>query len=115
MEGQNISNPIQDIQIISNSSLYVPLIKKETICDPFKKYFPVKNESINPTKEEKLFKKRLKYLYKKIDSISTLLWSHDNHITGKRLRSEIGSEDNQTKWKNKETTQTGYGEIAMVK
>jgi hypothetical protein len=64
--------------------------------------------------EEKLFKKRLNFLYKKIDSTSNLLWSHDNHITGKRLRSENDQEDNKLKWKNKETTQTGYGEIAMV-
>jgi len=65
-------------------------------------------------KEILLFKKNLKFLYKKIDSISNLLWSHDNHITGKRLRSEIDNEDTELKWKNKETTQTGYGEIAMV-
>lgn len=63
----------------------------------------------------KLFKKRLNYLYKKIDSISSLLWSHDNHITGKRLRSENDAEDSKLAWKNKETTQTGYGEIAMVR
>ena len=60
------------------------------------------------------FKKNLKFLYKKIDSISNLLWSHDNHITGKRLRSEIDNEDTELKLKNKETTQTGYGEISMV-
>ena len=65
-------------------------------------------------KETLLFKKNLKFLYKKIDSISNLLWSHDNHITGKRLRSEIDNEDTELKWKNKETTQTGYGEISMV-
>lgn len=62
----------------------------------------------------RLFKKRLAYLYKKIDSISSLLWSHDNHITGKRLRSEHDAEDNKLNWKNKETTQTGYGEISMA-
>ena len=60
------------------------------------------------------FRKKLKFLYKKIDSISSLLWSHDNHITGKRLRSEIDNEDTELKWRNKETTQTGYGEISMV-
>lgn len=63
--------------------------------------------------QKKLVKKRLKYLYKKIDAISSLLWSHDNHITGKRLRSENDQEDNKLHWKNRETTQTGYGEIAL--
>jgi hypothetical protein len=62
-----------------------------------------------------IFKKRLKHLYKKIDSKSSLLWSHENHITGKRLRSENDEEDNKLSWLNKETTQTGYGEIAKVK
>lgn len=60
-----------------------------------------------------VFKRKLKHLYKKIDSVSSLLWSHENHVTGKRLRSEINSEDTKLKWMNKETTQTGYGEIAM--
>jgi hypothetical protein len=62
-----------------------------------------------------IFKKRLKKLYKQIDSNSSLLWSHENHIVGKRLRSEIDEEDNKQPWLNKETTQTGYGEIAKVK
>ena len=75
----------------------------------------VKADIINEVKEAKIFNKKLKYLYKKIDSVSSLLWSHDNHITkGKRLRSENDKEDSQLKWKNKETAQTGYGEIAMV-
>jgi hypothetical protein len=66
----------------------------------------------------KIFKKKLKFLYKKIDSSSSLLWSHDNRLTGakgKRLRSELDNDEKESKWKNKETTQTGYGEIAMVK
>lgn len=66
------------------------------------------------TDDAKRFKKRLKYLYKRIDSISSLLWSHDNHITGNRLRSENDKDDILLKWKNKDTTQTGYGEIALV-
>jgi hypothetical protein len=72
-------------------------------------------EELEKESQNALFKKRLKFLYKKIDSSSSLLWSHDNHITvGKRLRSENDVEDMELKWKNKETTQTGYGEIAMV-
>jgi len=62
---------------------------------------------------KKMFQKKLKQLYKRIDSCSSLLWSHDNHITGKRLRSENDQEDNKLNWKNRETTQTGYGEIAL--
>jgi hypothetical protein len=64
------------------------------------------------------FRKKLKYLYKKIDTASSLLWSHESHLTGtagKRLRSKDDNVDKQMKWKNKETQQTGYGEIAMVK
>jgi hypothetical protein len=69
---------------------------------------------INNNEGIEIFKKRLKHLYKQIDSISSLLWSHENHITGKRLRSENDEEDNKLTWMNKETTQTGYGEIAKV-
>ena len=59
-----------------------------------------------------LFKKRIKYLYKKIDQSSTLLWSHDNNLTqGKKLRSQ--NEKSELTWKTK-FTQIGYGEIAMV-
>lgn len=59
-----------------------------------------------------LFLKRLKFLYKKIDQTSTLLWSHDNNLTqGKKLRSQHGKTD--LFWKTKDT-QIGYGEIAMV-
>lgn len=60
-----------------------------------------------------IYNRQLKYLYKKIDAISSLLWSHENHITGARLRSEK-SFDSSTKWQNKKTTQIGYGEITMV-
>jgi len=63
----------------------------------------------------KIYKKQLKYLYKRIDSISNLLWSHENHLLGKRLRSENGIDDHKLKWMNKKTTQIGYGEITMVK
>lgn len=64
----------------------------------------------------KLFRKRLNYLYKKIDLSSNLLWSHENLMTsGKRLRSEFDAEDTELKWMNRETTQTGYGEISKVK
>jgi hypothetical protein len=65
------------------------------------------------TKETKcLFMKRLKYLYKKVDQSSTLLWSHDNNLTqGKKLRSQNGK--TELNWKTK-LTQIGYGEIAMV-
>lgn len=62
----------------------------------------------------KLFRKRLKLLYRKIDSSSSLIWDHDNQLTrGKRTRSEIGSDEKELFWKNKETTQTGYGEISQ--
>ncbi len=65
--------------------------------------------------EARIIKKKLKHLYKKVDSVSNLLWSHENHITGKKkLRSEDNIEDTSLKWMNKETTQIGYGEIAMV-
>jgi hypothetical protein len=71
--------------------------------------------SSNNSTDPKLFKKKLKYLYKKIDTASNLLWSHESHLTGaKRLRSKDDKDDKQMKWKNKETQQTGYGEIAMV-
>jgi len=71
------------------------------------------NSQLDQNLEKKLIQKKLKHLYKKIDSCSSLLWSHDNHITGKRLRSENDQEDNKLNWKNRETTQTGYGEIAL--
>ena len=59
-----------------------------------------------------LFMKRLKYLYKKIDQSSTLLWSHDNNLTqGKKLRSQHCK--SVLSWKTK-YTQIGYGEIGMV-
>ena len=59
----------------------------------------------------KAFLKRLKYLYKKIDDGSHLLWSHDNSTGVKKLRSEMNNDDIEQKWRNKDTTQTGYGEI----
>ncbi len=69
----------------------------------------------NSSTDPKIFKKKLKYLYKKIDTASNLLWSHESHLTGaKRLRSKDDKNDKEMKWKNKETQQTGYGEIAMV-
>lgn len=62
----------------------------------------------------KLFKKKLKFLYKKIDQGSSLIWDHENQLTrGKRTRSEVGTDDKELFWKNKETTQTGYGEITQ--
>jgi hypothetical protein len=61
-----------------------------------------------------IFKRKLKHLYKQIDTNSSLLWSHENHITGKRLRSENNDDDNKLSWLNKETAQTGYGEISKV-
>jgi hypothetical protein len=68
------------------------------------------------TTDSQILKRKLKYLYKKVDSASNLLWSHENLLTSKKkLRSEIDEEDNKLKWMNKETTQTGYGEIAMVR
>ena len=73
--------------------------------------------SSNPSSstDPKIFKKKLKHLYKKIDTASNLLWSHESHLTGaKRLRSKDDKDDKEMKWKNKETQQTGYGEIAMV-
>jgi hypothetical protein len=70
---------------------------------------------VNNSNDIKLFKKKLKYLYKKVDTASSLLWSHESHLTGaKRLRSKDDKDDKQMKWKNKETQQTGYGEISMV-
>jgi hypothetical protein len=66
---------------------------------------------------EEHFKKKLKYLYKKIDTASNLLWSHECHLTGsfkKRLRSKDDNPNDIFEWKNKATQQTGYGEIAMV-
>jgi hypothetical protein len=65
--------------------------------------------------DAQMYRKRLKHLYKKIDSVSSLLWSHENHITDKkRLRSGNSNADKDLDWKNKDTTQIGYGEIAMV-
>lgn len=59
----------------------------------------------------KIFLKRLKYLYKKIDEGSHLLWNHDNSTGIKRLRSAMTSDDLKCNWKNRDTTQIGYGEI----
>lgn len=67
----------------------------------------IKTENI----KSKLFLRRLKFLYKIIDESSHLLWNHDNSLGVKKRRSEIRFEDNQLKWKDKDTTQTGYGEI----
>lgn len=63
-----------------------------------------------------ILKRKLKQLYKKIDSSSSLLWSHENQLTSaKGTRTAIKAEDKELVWMNKETTQTGYGEIALVK
>jgi len=58
--------------------------------------------------------KHLAFLYKKIASISDLLWSHENHLIGNRLRSDPGFSDKELNWKNNQTCQIGYGEITMV-
>lgn len=68
----------------------------------------------NQLQDINLYQKQLKFLYKKIDSDSSLLWSHENHLIGKRLRSENDLNDKELKWKNSKTTQIGYGEITMV-
>ena len=66
----------------------------------------------NTIEKKFLFMKRLKYLYKKIDQSSKLLWSHENYLTqGKKLRSQ--NDKIKLSWKTK-YIQTGYGEIAMV-
>ena len=62
----------------------------------------------------KLFKNRLKYLYKKINSSSNLFWTHENHLLGKRLRSENQNDSAEFNWKNSDSVQTGYGEVTMV-
>ena len=61
--------------------------------------------------KSKLFLKRLKYIYKKIDEGSHLLWSHENSLGVRKRRSMMNFDDNKLVWKNKDTTQTGYGEI----
>jgi len=99
------NNNSQKIEIENNSS------NPDYNVNTIKRKFSLSNLEAN--QEKKLLQKKLKYLYKKVDSCSSLLWSHDNHITGKRLRSENDQEDNKLNWKNRETTQTGYGEIAL--
>ncbi len=72
------------------------------------------SEEIYSTDFTNLFKKRLNYLYKQLDSKSSLLWSHENSLHVKGTRSKAGEDDLELKWKNKETTQIGYGEISKV-
>jgi|LauGreDrversion4_2_1035121.scaffolds.fasta_scaffold1900606_1 hypothetical protein len=71
-------------------------------------------ESKEEEQEEKLFFKRLKYLYKKLNTNSSLFWTHENHLLGKRLRSEINNDKSNNNWKNSPAVQTGYGEVTMV-
>jgi len=86
-----------------------------TPANPKLNFFPKIDINIQHSQNINVYKKQLKYLYKKVDSMSSLLWSHENHLVGKRLRSEYnGFDDKILKWKNNKTTQIGYGEITMV-
>lgn len=69
------------------------------------------NISLLQSLKIKWFLKRLRYLYKKIDEGSDLLWNHENSLHRAKLRSSIKEGDNELTWKNKDTTQIGYGEI----
>jgi hypothetical protein len=71
-------------------------------------------ESKEEEQDEKFFMKRLKYLYKKLNTNSSLFWTHESHILGKRLRSEISNDKSNNNWKSSPTVQTGYGEVTMV-
>ena len=55
------------------------------------------------------FKSYLRKLYNQINKSSNLLWSHSNHITGKRTKKF----DEEEKFFNINTTQIGYGEISL--
>ena len=59
--------------------------------------------------DNSLFKTYLRKLYKQINKSSNLLWSHRNHITGKRTKKF----DEEEKFFNIKTTQIGYGEISL--
>jgi hypothetical protein len=72
------------------------------------------SEIENNTDDSMIFKKRLAYLYKQLDNLSSLLWSHENTLQVKGTRSKDTKEDIELKWKNKDTTQIGYGEISKV-
>ena len=61
----------------------------------------------------KLFWKRLKFLYKKIDQASGLHLSQDKKIPGKKLRSETGKEDINLRDDNK-IFNIGSVEIGIV-
>ena len=68
----------------------------------------------NREDEEKQFKKRLKYLYKKINAESSLLWTHENSLILKRSRPNAKQDKTLFDWKDSPAVQTGYGEISMV-
>lgn len=71
-------------------------------------------ETKEEEQDEKHFLKRLKYLYKKINTNSNLFWTHENHLLGKRLRSDINNEKSNNNLKSTSALQMGYGEVTMV-
>lgn len=98
------------MEIVNNTLTNEIPIDKQSSLPP---YSELPNEIKIDNLKSKLFLRRLKYLYKKIDESSHLLWNHENSLGVKKRRSEIQTEDNQLKWKDRDTTQTGYGEITM--
>lgn len=72
------------------------------------------NRKFESSIEDKLFKKRLKYLYKKIDSKYNLFWTHENHLLGKRLRSEIQKDKPINNSKDSFFVQTEIIEVSIV-